>query len=428
MLTRFSEAQRCDPVIRDAESILRTCVHCGFCTATCPTFVLRGDELDSPRGRIVLIKEMHERGGRPTGAVVKHLDRCLTCLSCMTTCPSGVDYLHLVDGARQRIEADPAVRPLHQRLVRRLLVRLLSSRALFRASLRLVGVARPLAPLLPRRLGRLLALLPKPSPQSPATAVHPAIGHRRLRVALLTGCAQAVVGDDINQAAIRLLTRHGVEVVVADVPCCGGLAHHMGQADLAAGQAGAAVAGWWQETVAAGGTGLDAVVITTSGCGTTVKDYGHMFRGDPMLAARAAEIAGLTVDITELIERIGLAAPVIAAGRRVAYHAACSLQHGQRVRSVPQALLRQAGFDVQEVPEGHLCCGSAGTYNVLQADLADALKARKQANILSVAPEVVAGGNLGCILQIGGGFAVPVLHTVQLLDWATGGPMPVGLR
>jgi glycolate oxidase iron-sulfur subunit len=423
MLTDFTEDQLADPVIAEADEILRKCVHCGFCTATCPTFHVRGDELDSPRGRIMLIKEMHEQGGEPGAAVVKHLDRCLTCLSCMTTCPSAVDYMHLVEGARDRIEASPSARSPREKLQRRALMAMLTSRKLFRLAMRLAALGRPLSPLLPASLRRLLKAAPPPSRASAGKARHAAMGERRARVALLTGCAQSVVGDEINRAAIRLLTRHGCEVVVADVGCCGALPQHMGMRDEAKSRAAQAVAAWSAEIDA----GLDAIVITTSGCGTTVKDYGHLFADDAALSAKAQKVAGLTFDISEWMQKLGLNPPANAPGGRVAYHAACSLQHGQKQKTAPPALLKAAGFTPVEVPDGHFCCGSAGTYNILQPELSDELKRRKQGHIRSTRPDLVATGNLGCILQLKNGLEVPVVHTVQLLDWATGGPKPEGV-
>ena len=423
MLTHFTPDQLQDPKIAEADEILRACVHCGFCTATCPTFHVRGDELDSPRGRIMLIKEMHEKGGEPGPAVVKHLDRCLTCLSCMTTCPSGVDYMHLVEGARDKIESSPIARPATQRAVRRLLSTMMTSRSLFRWAMRLAGLAKPLEPLLPKRLRGLVAKAPALSSSTVAPGTYPAEGTRQARVALLAGCAQAVVGNEINLAAIRLLTRHGADVVVAEAPCCGALPQHMGQTDRARALAAATIDSWWKETKEGGGPGLDAIVNTTSGCGTSIKDYAHLFPGD----AKAALVASLALDVSEWMERTGLKAPAAPTGQRVAYHAACSLQHGQKQRTAPQQLLRDAGFIPMEVADGHFCCGSAGTYNILQPELAEELKTRKQANIRRIQPEWVATGNLGCILQLTEGLEAPVVHTVQLLDWATGGPKPTGV-
>lgn len=434
MQTNFSPIQLDDPALREVDAILRKCVHCGFCTATCPTYVLRGDELDSPRGRISLVKNMLEQGAPPTPSVVKHTDRCLTCLSCMTTCPSGVDYRHLIDTARQYIERHETLRPASERALRWWLSRVLSNRGLFRLSVSAAKMAKPVRRLLPGRLRGLAELAPDrlPRPSATPTGPHefPAKGHAVARVALLTGCVQEVLDPAINEASIRLLNRQGVDVVVAlDAACCGGLAHHLGKTAYAKQKAQAAIEAWWRETREGGGKGLDAIVINTSGCGISVKDYGHLFGlHDEPLADKARAISGLAVDISEFLIRIGLPGASGAAKQRVAYHSTCSLQHGQQVRSAPKDLLRRAGFEVTDVPEGHLCCGSAGTYNLLQPELAEQLKTRKVANIESVAPDIIATGNLGCILQIASGTTIPVVHTVQLLDWATGGPKPEGVR
>jgi glycolate oxidase iron-sulfur subunit len=428
MQTNFSLAQLADPDIAVANDILRSCVHCGFCTATCPTYVLLGDELDSPRGRIYLIKEMLE-GDRPaTEQVVKHIDRCLTCLSCMTTCPSGVHYMHLVDHARSHIEKTYR-RPFLDRAMRALLANLLPYPNRFRLALIGAWLARPLRKLLPGRLGAMLALAPKaiPSP-SPVDRpqTFPAQGPRRKRVALLSGCAQPVLAPGINEATVRLLTRHGCEVVVAaGAGCCGALTHHLGKTDSAHALAKATIAAWTREIE---GEGLDAIIINASGCGTTVKDYGFMFRTDPDWADKAARVSALTKDVTELMAELGLAAPSVETGQTVAYHSACSMQHGQKIKTLPQALLTQAGFAVKEVPEGHLCCGSAGTYNMLQPETATRLRDRKLANIGKTQPDIIAAGNLGCMTQIGSGTDIPILHTVELLDWATGGPKPQALE
>lgn len=428
MQTNFSLAQLADADVAEAEQILRKCVHCGFCTATCPTYVLLGDELDSPRGRIYLIKNMLEAGAPADETVVRHVDRCLSCLSCMTTCPSGVHYMHLVDHARTHIERTYR-RPAPERALRQLLALVLPRPWLFRLALRGARLARPFAGLLPGRLRGLMAMAPaRVAPASPQDRpqVFAAEGPRRQRVALMTGCAQQVLDPAINAATIRLLTRHGCEVVVArGAGCCGALTHHMGKEKPALASVRANVAAWWREL---DGDGLDAIVINASGCGTTVKDYGHMLREEPAWADKAARISALTVDVSELMQGLGLKAPVAdAPALAVAYHAACSLQHGQGVRAAPKALLAAAGFQVLDVPEGHLCCGSAGTYNLLQPELAGRLLARKVANIEGLQPDVVAAGNIGCMVQIGGGTGVPVVHTVELLDWATGGPKPATL-
>jgi glycolate oxidase iron-sulfur subunit len=435
MKTEFSLAQLADPDIKEADRILRACVHCGFCTATCPTYVLLGDELDSPRGRIYLIKEMLEKDQKPTEAVVKHIDRCLSCLACMTTCPSGVNYMHLVDQARVRIERDFS-RPLTERLLRSLLALVLPSPKWFRWSLRLAQLAGPFARLLPtpkaastpgllRRVTAMLAMAPSrlPQPGPAGGSVFAAGGERRARVALLQGCAQQVLAPRINQAAINVLTRHGVEVVlVRDEQCCGALTHHMGRDRDALARARANIAAW---TAEAGRGGLDAILVTTSGCGTVIKDYGYMLREDRDFAGPAARISALAKDITEYLAGLELKAPQRQHGDIVvAYHSACSLQHGQKITTLPKELLSKNGFVVKDVPESHLCCGSAGTYNLLQPDIATRLRDRKVANIASVKPDMIAAGNIGCMMQIAGGTSVPVVHTIELLDWATGGPRP----
>jgi glycolate oxidase iron-sulfur subunit len=429
MQTNFTLAQLADPNVADADQILRACVHCGFCTATCPTYVLLGDELDSPRGRIYLIKDMLENDRPATQEVVKHIDRCLSCLSCMTTCPSGVHYMHLVDHARDHIETTYR-RPLADRLMRALLANVLPHRGRFRLALAGAMLVRPFAGLFEgvaalKPLATMLKLAPaRPVTRSAGEGVRrfAPIGQRRARVAMLDGCAQPVLRPQIDEAAIRLLTRMGVEVLRPQgAGCCGSLTHHMGKEGHALANARANVDAWSREIE---GEGLDAIIITTSGCGTTIKDYGHMLRLDPAYAERAAKVSALAKDISEFLVERGLPAPVITAGRRVAYHAACSLQHGQKVRTAPKALLSAAGFTVLEPAEGHLCCGSAGTYNILQPEIAGKLRERKVANIERTAPEIIATGNIGCITQIGGGTAIPILHTVELLDWATGGPKP----
>jgi glycolate oxidase iron-sulfur subunit len=429
--TDFTSEQLTDPDIAASEKVLRTCTHCGFCTATCPTYVLLGDELDSPRGRIYLIKDMLAGGQPITADTVKHVDRCLSCLSCMTTCPSGVHYMHLVDHARRWIEKNSR-RPWGERALRRFLSTVLSRPLLFRLSLRCAAVAEPFSRFLPHRLEPLFALAPDSIPPASATdrpSVFSATGERRMRVALLPGCAQKALAPEINEATIRLLTRHGCEVVVArGSGCCGSLAHHLGQETVALGFARANIDAWEHERLA---SGLDAIVINASGCGTTVKDYGFMLREDTAYAEKAARIAALARDVTEVVETLGLSplAPPADTGKwRVAYHSACSMQHGQRLDAGPKALLAAAGFTPIDVPEGHLCCGSAGTYNLLQPEIATALRDRKLDNIASIRPDLVATGNIGCITQLAPGCGVPVVHTVELLDWATGGPPPKALR
>ena len=426
MQTNFTLAQLADADVAESEKILRTCVHCGFCLATCPTYLLTGDELDGPRGRIYLVKDMLESGAPASATVARHIDRCLSCLSCMTTCPSGVNYMHLVDHARRHIQ-ETFVRPLPDRLLRRMLAAVLPFPGRFRLSLRLAQLARPFAALLPGRLKTLIALAPLHVPNASTVdrpQIFPAEGQRCARVALLSGCAQQVLKPEINAATIRLLTRHGVEVVVSNgMGCCGSLTHHLGQEGSALAFARANIDAWCREI---DGAGLDAIIANASGCGTTLKDYGFMLRQDPAWAAKAAKVSALARDVTEVMAEIGLA-PSKTGSMRVAYHSACSMQHGQKLHRPPRALLEAAGFEIAEIPEAHLCCGSAGTYNILQPEFAEPLRQRKIGNIRSTGAAAVATGNIGCIQQLESGLGMPILHTVELLDWATGGPKPAGL-
>jgi glycolate oxidase iron-sulfur subunit len=437
MQTQFTAEQLADPAIASSNKVLRTCVHCGMCTATCPTFVLLGDELDSPRGRIYLIKDMLESGRPATEEVVRHVDRCLSCLSCMSTCPSGVNYMHLVDHARTYIE-DTYRRPWHERLLRGVLGKVLPNPRLLRLALSGARLGRPFARLLPvgssgilllfRRLRAMLDLAPgRLPPASPMQrpGAYPATTAKRARVALLAGCAQQVLDPAINESTIRLLTRLGVEVTIAEgAGCCGALTHHMGQHERAMDAARKNIAAWM---AAIEGDGLDAIVVNTSGCGTTVKDYGFMFRDEPApWAERAARVSALAMDVSEFLVRHGYAPSRPAPGLTVAYHSACSLQHGQQIRAEPKALLARAGFAVAEPAEPHLCCGSAGTYNLMQPEIAGRLRERKLANLRAVKPDLIAAGNIGCITQLSGA-GMPVVHTVQLLDWMSGGPVPAAL-
>ncbi|UWQ83898.1 glycolate oxidase subunit GlcF [Leisingera caerulea] len=426
MQTTFTEQQLQDPGTKRANEILRTCVHCGFCTATCPTYQVLGDELDSPRGRIYLIKDMLENERVPDAKTVKHIDRCLSCLACMTTCPSGVHYMHLVDHARAYIEKHYD-RPWSDKALRWLLARILPYPTRFRLALMGAKLARPFKGLLPDpRLRAMLDMAPKhippvsrnDDPQSFAPAVP-----RKKRVALMTGCAQKALNTDINDATIRLLTRLGCEVVVAKgAGCCGALTHHMGREDESHATAAKNIRAWTAEM---DGQGLDAIVINTSGCGTTVKDYGHMFRNEPQ-AADAARVSAIAMDVSELLMQLELPEGA-GKGLTVAYHAACSLQHGQQIKTHPKTLLKRAGFTVVEPADSHLCCGSAGTYNLMQPDISAELKARKVKTLEAKSPDLIAAGNIGCMMQIGSGTALPILHTVELLDWATGGPQPPAL-
>ena len=433
MQTSFTAEQLRDPNLAAANQVIRTCIHVGFCTATCPTFLLLGDELDSPRGRIYLMKDMLESGRPATEEVVRHIDRCLSCLSCMTTCPSGVNYMHLVDYARTYIEHTYR-RPWHERWLRAAMAWVLPDPRKTRVSLFAAGLAKPLARLLPgqhvliKRLRALLALAPaRLPPASPLQRpqIHRAIGERRGRVALLAGCVQQVLAPEINEATIRLLTRMGYEVVIApESGCCGAITHHMGQHAPAMASSRANIAAWSRE---AEGEGLDAVVVNASGCGTSLKDYGSLFRNEPEpWRSRAARVSELSVDISEFLTRAGYQPTRPPPGLTVAYHSACSLQHGQRVTEEPKALLRRAGFKVVEPAEPHICCGSAGTYNILQPDIATALRARKLNHLAARHPDLIAAGNIGCITQLSGG-PLPVLHTIELLDWMAGGPEPAAV-
>jgi glycolate oxidase iron-sulfur subunit len=431
MQTNFTAEQLADPRLAEADRILRRCVHCGLCTAVCSTYVVLGDERDSPRGRIYLMKDMFEGGRDPSVEVRHHIDRCLSCLSCMTTCPSGVDYMHLVDHARAYIE-EKAPRPAKARMMRELLARVVPYPRRFRWALRAAPLARPFRGLM-RRIGfkelatmidMAPAVLPKAAHYSgPGTAATKA--ERRARVILLAGCAQQVLRPSINDATIRLLARRGIDVVVAPgAGCCGALVHHLGREEEAKAQARRNIDAWVKEI---GKGPVDAVIVNASGCGTVVKDYGHLLADDPAYAAKAKQIADLARDVSEFVAGVGIGAPVRWSSIKVAYHSACSLQHGQNITDEPKALLSQAGFSVVDVPEGHICCGSAGTYNILQPEIATQLRDRKVANIKTTRPDVVAAGNIGCITQLAGGMKIPVVHTVELLDWAYGGPVPRGL-
>ena len=426
MRTEFTEQQLEAPDFQRSNEILRACVHCGFCTATCPTYQVLGDELDSPRGRIYLIKDMLENERVPDEKTVKHIDRCLSCLACMTTCPSGVHYMHLVDHARAYIDENYK-RPFTDRALRWALAQILPYPMRFRLALLAAKVGRPFAPLIPdARIKAMLQMAPKQIPpvsrnDDPQNFASEA--PRKMRVALMTGCAQKALDTDINDATIRVLTRLGCEVVVAEgAGCCGALTHHMGKTDLSHSSAAANIRAWRKEM---DGEGLDAIVINTSGCGTTVKDYGHMFRNEA-LAEDAAKVSEIAMDISELLTKLDIPA-LPEQDMTVAYHAACSLQHGQQVKTAPKDVLKKLGFKIVEPSDPHLCCGSAGTYNLLQPEISGQLKARKVKTLEAKSPDLIAAGNIGCMMQIGSGTEVPILHTVELVDWATGGPRPAKL-
>jgi glycolate oxidase iron-sulfur subunit len=427
MQTEFTPAQLSDPALASSAAVIRKCVHCGFCTATCPTYVLLGDELDSPRGRIYLMKDMLENEREPSAAVVKHLDRCLSCLSCMTTCPSGVNYMHLIDHARAYIERRYR-RPLRERLFRGLLASVLPHPERFRLALRLARLARPMTPLIAKMaslkpMAAMLALAPDTLAPRPSDRSSP-VAKPSARVAIVQGCAEPVLKPEIRAATVRLLNRISCDVIFAHGEvCCGALVHHMGREEASLEAARRNVDAWIREIE---GEGLDAIIITASGCGTTIKNYGFMLREDAAYAEKAARVSALAKDVCEFIASRTLPAGP-EKGLTVAYHAACSLQHGQKVTDAPKKLLAHVGYRVRTPTEAHLCCGSAGTYNILQPDLARQLRDRKLTHIERLQPDVIASGNIGCAMQIANGTRVPVVHTVELLDWATGGPIPPAL-
>ena len=424
MHTRFSAQQLAQPALAEAERVIKSCVRHGFCPQTCPTYVLLGDENDSPRGRIDLMRAMLERGGAPDAKTVAHIDRCLSCLSCETTCAARVEYRSLIDCGRAYIETHFR-RPLAERLLRAAIVAVLTYPRRLRVALELARIARPFARLLPGRLAQMLALLPATTRDGRSREHGHFEGVRRHRVALLAGCVQQVMGAQVNDATLRVLRRHGCEVVVVGgEECCGALSLHMGRETEALTRARGLLANLMHEI---NGAGLDAIVINISGCGTTLKDYAHLFAGDARVRDDAAQAAALVRDVSEWLVKLGLQANGTVPALPIAYHDACSLQHGQRVTAAPRQLLRQAGFDVREIPERHFCCGSAGTYNLLQPVLATQLGERKARAAAASGAVAVAAGNLGCMVQIGHHSALPLVHTIELLDWASGGPQPAAL-
>ena len=423
MQTLFTPTQLADPATATSEAIIRKCVHCGFCTATCPTYVLLGDELDSPRGRIYLIKDMLEGDRDPTPEIVKHVDRCLSCLSCMTTCPSGVNYMHLVDHARSYIETRYR-RPLADRLLRWLLAAVLPHPRRFRAALALARAAHGLAPLLDRLTAlrpyaAMLRLVPatrRREVQAPVEAVA-----TKGRVILLQGCVEPTLRPAYQAATERLLARLGYGIVRAPGEgCCGALSHHLGRDADGLAAARRNVDAW---IAAINRETIEAILVTASGCGTMMKDYGHLLRNDPAYADRAARVSAMVRDVSEFLSNADMPAGMDR-GLTVAYQAACSLQHGQKVDDAPRRLLVHAGYRVRTPIEAHLCCGSAGTYNILQPDIAGRLAERKIANIERLRPEIIATGNVGCATHLARVTSLPIVHVVELLDWATGGPQP----
>ncbi len=426
MQTNFTKKQLQESSIIDANGIIRKCTHCGFCNATCPTYQVAGDELDGPRGRIYLIRDMLENNKPASEKITRHIDRCLSCYACMTTCPSGVNYMHLVDHARNHIEKT-YVRPFFDRFIRILLSIILPSPKLFRIVGYLARITNPFKFLFPKKIKNMLKYMPTSFPKSnyENKEVYSPKGKTFAKVALLTGCVQRVISPQINDSTIDILNRHGVEVIVPkEITCCGSLNHHLGKEDLAHKSFVNNINFWfkcYEEK------NLDAILVTTSGCGTTLKDYGHIFRDDPDkdLRKKAKIISSLAKDVTEYLgKNIKLNFVEKDKKFKIAYHSACSMQHGQKLHNQPMNLLKKTGNEIVEIPDGHLCCGSAGTYNLLQGEMASELLVRKVSNIDKVKPDFISTGNIGCITQISSGTKIPILHTIEILNWYTGGEKP----
>ena len=430
MQTNFSEEQLKNKDNKSSEKIFRKCVHCGMCNATCPTFNLLGDELDGPRGRIYLIKEMIEKKKTPTKKVVSHIDKCLSCYSCMTTCPSGVNYMHLIDHGRNYVEKNYQ-RPFYQRIFRNFLSATLPKPKIFKFLIFFAKIGQLFKFLLPTNLKSMLDVAPKKIYGKTLKFQKIYKAERKkptARVALLIGCVQRVVSPQINESTIRILTRHGVEVItMPEIECCGSLNHHLGKEKLAKETFKKNINMWYDEYLK---NGLDAIISNTSGCGTTLKDYGFVFRDDNELKKKAKKISELTKDITEFLDqnlKLSFKSDKVTKKYNIAYHSACSMQHGQKVHKQPMDLLEKTGNKIFNIPDGHICCGSAGTYNILQSDIAKKLLKQKVENINKVKPDFISTGNIGCIMQITNGTKIPILHTVEVIDWYTGGPKPKSL-
>ncbi|MEY4342924.1 MAG: hypothetical protein RL736_720 [Pseudomonadota bacterium] len=430
MQTNFTKKQLQDSNISSADGILRKCVHCGFCNATCPTYQIVGDELDGPRGRIYLIKDMLENDKPANEKIAKHIDRCLSCYACMTTCPSGVNYMHLVDHARNHIEKT-FTRPFFDRFIRNLLSKILPSPTLFRMAGYSARLFYPFRFLFPKKIKNILKYMPNsfPASRQENKEIYSPIGKTYARVALLTGCVQRVISPQINDATIDILNRHGVEVIVPKkVDCCGSLNHHLGKEELAHKSFINNINSWfkWYEE-----KNLDAILVTTSGCGTTLKDYGYIFRDHPdkELRRKAKMVSSLAKDVTEYLGK-NIKLNYVKKDKKftIAYHSACSMQHGQKIHNQPMDLLKKTGNEIVEIPDGHLCCGSAGTYNLLQDEMAAELLKRKVSNIDKVKPDFISTGNIGCMTQISSGTKIPIVHTIEILNWYTGGEKPTAIN
>lgn len=406
METRLADFIRDTRAGKEADAILRSCVHCGFCTATCPTYQLLGDELDGPRGRIYLIKQVLE--GQPVTEKTRlHLDRCLTCRSCETTCPSGVRYGHLLDIGRQVVE-DRLPRRLAEALPRALLREVLPRPALFGP---LTGLARALKPLLPSRLADKLP------PAQPAAGNWPAAGRQARKMLALAGCVQPTLAPNINAATARVFDRLGIELAEpAGAGCCGAVRFHLNDQAAARDDMRRNIDAWWPQVEA----GAEAIVVTASGCGVQVRDYGHVLADDPAYAGKAVRISALCRDPSEVLaaegERLRSMLPPSTERGRLAFHAPCTLQHGLKIRGVIEGLLEAAGYVLVPVTDGHLCCGSAGTYSVLQPELSGQLRTNKLSALNAGGPAQIATANIGCLTHLQSGSSVPVRHWIELID------------
>ncbi|NKB36819.1 MAG: glycolate oxidase subunit GlcF [Gammaproteobacteria bacterium] len=426
MRTEFSIEQLQNAGLAEMESILRKCVHCGFCNATCPTYRLTGDELDGPRGRIYLMKDMLEHGSKPVSEVVRHIDRCLSCLSCTSTCPSGVDYMHLVDHSRAYIEKR-YTRSLFDRFYRALLANVLPSPDRFRTLIRLAKLLSWCRPLLPSTVSASIKLAVNSqisTGQAHAGSVFKTNKQKRGTVALLQGCAQQVIGKHINDATIRILNRSGFDVhILNENECCAAIEHHLGKEQRALERIKTNLKSWASQLPQ-----FDALISNASGCGTMLKDYGHLLKSDPEYSSLASLVSGKTKDICEFLHENESLVFSTPRNNKITYQNPCSMQHGQRLSKQPLSLLEQAGYKIESLPDSHICCGSAGTYNILQSDLAEKLGQQKTQQLESTGADIIASGNLGCMTQLQQYSGLPLVHTIELLDWASSGPTPMALN
>ena len=419
MRTNFSQTRLTEPDIAAAEENLRACVHCGICTATCPTYLLTGDERDGPRGRIVMMQHMLESDAAPTDETVRHVDRCLSCLGCRTACPSSVDYARIADAARAHIEIHYE-RPQQERIIRAAVAFIMVRPVIVKMLLALARVSAPVSRRLPGFIGRMTrkavvsrqgkSINPDATPTAPSGA---------RKIARMPGCVQRAFAPAIDRAAERVLARRGMALVsLRGAGCCGALAHHLGRREEAKSFAKRAIEAFERKDA------CEAVLITATGCAAHLIDYPHLFADDPAWKTRAEAFAAKVRDFSDL----ATPAPRPAQrAMRVAHHVPCSLQHGLRRPHGGADALRAAGYEVVAIPEGHICCGSAGSYSLLQPDMADRLRARKLAHIAPLEADAIASANIGCLVHLSGPDAPPVIHPAELIDWAEGGPKPVAL-